>query len=239
MQILICIRTHWIESSGNFAAEPRGSGLSKSSSSRPSLESQRFQGLRRQRGRNQPLCSFATDATRELNILWHDGHTLGVDGAQVGVFEQANKVRFGGFLERQDGRALEAQVRFVVLRDFTHQALERQLADQQVRRLLVLADFTQRDGTWTVAMRLLDATGGRRALTRGLRGELFARCLATGGLTGSLLGTGHAEAVCGGLAVCCWNWKLGMGRSLPRRPLNQRWELAPTPVVCGGRSAER
>ncbi len=35
---------------------------------------------------------FATDATSQLDVLRHDGHTLGVDGAEVGVLEQMNEV---------------------------------------------------------------------------------------------------------------------------------------------------
>ena len=38
---------------------------------------------------------------------------------------------------------------------------------------------------------LLHSSGRRRALPRGLGGELLAGGLATGGLTGSLLGTSH------------------------------------------------
>ncbi len=61
------------------------------------------------KGRNN-LRAFSTDAAGKLNVLRHDGHTLGVNGAKVSVFEQANKVSFGSFLQSQDGRALEAKV---------------------------------------------------------------------------------------------------------------------------------
>ena len=33
------------------------------------------------------LGSLASDPPSQLDILWHDGHTLGVNGAQVGVLE--------------------------------------------------------------------------------------------------------------------------------------------------------
>jgi hypothetical protein len=42
---------------------------------------------------------------------------------------------------------LEAQVRLEVLGDFTDQALEGQLADQELGRLLVATDLTESDGT--------------------------------------------------------------------------------------------
>ena len=90
------------------------------------------------------LCALTADAARELDVLGHDRDTLGVDGAQVGVLEQADQVCLSRLLQRQHRAALEAQVGLEVLRDLAHQALERQLADQQLRALLVLADLAQR-----------------------------------------------------------------------------------------------
>jgi hypothetical protein len=60
-------------------------------------------------------------------------------------------------LKRHDGCRLKAQFVLEVLRDLTHETLERQLSDEKVRRLLVLADLAQRYGVWAVAVRLLDA----------------------------------------------------------------------------------
>ena len=92
------------------------------------------------------LRALAADAARQLDVLGHDGDALGVDGAQVGVLEQAHQVRLRGLLQREDGRRLEAQVGLEVLRDLLDEALERQLADEEIRALLVLADLAQRDG---------------------------------------------------------------------------------------------
>lgn len=91
------------------------------------------------------LSAFATNATSQLNVLWHDRHTFGVNSAQVGVLEQTNQVRFARLLQRHDGRCLEAQIGLEILRDFTNQALKRQLANQQLGRLLVATNFSQRD----------------------------------------------------------------------------------------------
>ena len=38
------------------------------------------------------LCSFSADSSCQLNVLGQYWHALGVDGAQVGVFKQTNKV---------------------------------------------------------------------------------------------------------------------------------------------------
>ena len=136
------------------------------------------------------LSTLAADPAGELDVLGHDGHALGVDGAQVGVLEEADEVGLGGLLEGEDGAGLEAQVGLEVLGDLADEALERQLADEQLRRLLVATDLTERDRAGAVAVRLLDAARGRGRLAGRLRGELLAGRLAAGALASGLLGTG-------------------------------------------------
>jgi len=36
------------------------------------------------------LCTFTADSSGQLNILWHDGHTLGVNRAQICIFEETH-----------------------------------------------------------------------------------------------------------------------------------------------------
>ena len=76
------------------------------------------------------LSSLTTDAPGQLDVLGHDGDTLGVDSAQVGIFEKSNQVSLRCFLESHDGGGLETQVSLEILSDITDQTLERQLADQ-------------------------------------------------------------------------------------------------------------
>ena len=45
------------------------------------------------------LRSLATDATGELNVLRHDGHTLGVDGGEVSVLKETYEVSLCGLLK--------------------------------------------------------------------------------------------------------------------------------------------
>ena len=61
-----------------------------------------------------------------------------MDGAEVGVFEEADHVGFSGFLEGEDGRALESEVVLEFGSDFTDESLEGELADEQLGGLLVL-----------------------------------------------------------------------------------------------------
>ena len=65
-----------------------------------------------------------------------------MDRAQVGVLEEADEVGLGGLLEGEDGGGLEAEVGLEVLGDLADEALEGELADEELGRLLVLADLT-------------------------------------------------------------------------------------------------
>ena len=137
------------------------------------------------------LRAFSTDAAGELNVLRHDGDTLGVNGTKVGVFEQANKVSFGSFLQSQDGRALEAKVGLEVLGDLTYKALEWQLADEKFGTLLVTTDLAKSDRSGAVTVRLLHTSGSRCALASSFCCKLLARSLASGRFSCGLLGACH------------------------------------------------
>lgn len=126
------------------------------------------------------LGTFAADTTSELYVLRHDGDTLGVDGAQVGVLEETDEVGLASLLQGHDGRALEAEIGLEVLSDLANETLERKLADEKLRALLVATDLTQGDGSGPVTVRLLHTSGGGCALTRCLGGELLAWSLSTG-----------------------------------------------------------
>ena len=85
----------------------------------------------------QRLCALPSDPSGKLDVLGHDGDTLGVDGAEVGVLKQPDQVGLAGLLQGHHGRALEPQVSLEVLGNLTDEALEWQLADEQFSRLLV------------------------------------------------------------------------------------------------------
>ena len=118
------------------------------------------------------LSTFSADATGQLNILGHDCDTLGVDGAQVGVLKQSHQVGLSSLLQGKDCSGLEAEVGLEVLGDFTDEALERGLADQEIGTLLVLADLTKSHSSWAVAVRLLDSSGSWRRLASGLKRKI-------------------------------------------------------------------
>ena len=81
-----------------------------------------------------------------------------MDRTQVRVLEQAHHVALRRFLNRQDCLRLEPQISFHLLGDLTHEPLERQLAQQELSRLLELANLTEGDRAGPEPMRLLDST---------------------------------------------------------------------------------
>ena len=133
------------------------------------------------------LCGLAADAAGELDVAGHDGDALGVDGAEVGVLEEGDDVGLGGLLEGAEGVRLEAAVGLEVLGDLADEALEGELADEQVGGALVAADLTEGDGA---------GTEGRGLLDEGLHGALglgWCRGLLE---LGGLLGAKRLGAVC-------------------------------------------
>ena len=138
--------------------------------------------------------ALATDSAGKLHVLWHDSDSLGVDGAEVGVLEEADHVRLGGLLEGQDGARLEAELVSVLGGDLTHQSLEGQLPDEQLGALLESSDFSESDSSWSESVGLLDTTGGW-VLFGSLVGDVLSWVLGSGALAGSLLGAGHFNSL--------------------------------------------
>jgi hypothetical protein len=127
------------------------------------------------------LHALATETAGELDIAGHDGDTLGVDGAEVGVGQEGDHVALGGLLDGEDGRALEAETLLLGGGELTDEALEGSLADEELGALLVATDLAEGNGSRAPAVSAL-GTGG----ASGLLGNL--------GL-GGLLGAGHGWVV--------------------------------------------
>ena len=147
------------------------------------------------RGGHRPwnLSTLTADTAGKLDVLGHDGDTLGVDSAQVGVLEESDEVSLASLLEGHDSRALEPQISLEVLGNLPDQTLEGELADEELGGLLVPPDLPEGDGTGPVPVGLLHASGGGGALPGGLGGQLLPRGLASGRLTGGLLSTCHYD----------------------------------------------
>ena len=128
--------------------------------------------------------ALTTDSAGELHVLGHDGDSLGVDGAEVGVLEDADDVGLGGFLEGQKGLRLEPELVVHVGGDSPHEALEGSLREEHVDRLLIPLDLTEDNGTGPVS-------------------RLLSLLHAAGGGSGLLNSFGGGDLLCGGLGLGC------------------------------------
>ena len=77
------------------------------------------------------------------HVLGHDGDVLRMNGIQVGVLNQSNKVSFQSLLEGKYSHALEMTVCFEILSNLLYQMLEWRIANQKVSRLLVSPDLSK------------------------------------------------------------------------------------------------
>ena len=118
-----------------------------------------------------------------------------MDGAKVGILEEADEVGFGGFLKGSDSAGLEPEVTTETGGDFSNEPLEWELPDEEVGALLVLPDFSEGDGTWAESVLLLGTLGvddwGGLAGSLGTKGLPWG--LTTSGLSCGLLGTSHLK----------------------------------------------
>ena len=71
-------------------------------------------------GIERDLSPLATDAPGQLDILGHDGDTLGVDGSKIGILEESNEVGLSSLLEGKHSRGLETEVSLEVLGNLPH-----------------------------------------------------------------------------------------------------------------------
>jgi len=67
-----------------------------------------------------------------LHVLGHDGDSSGVDSAEVGVFEETNKVSFSSLLESEDSRRLESEFSLEFVSNISDESLERELSDEEI-----------------------------------------------------------------------------------------------------------
>jgi hypothetical protein len=98
-----------------------------------------------------------------------------VDSAEVGVLEESNEVCLSGLLESENCRALEAEVSLELLSNLANQALEWELANEELSGFLVSPDFSEGDSAWAISVGLLYASSGWGILAGCLGGELLTR----------------------------------------------------------------
>ena len=107
-----------------------------------------------------------------------------MDGAQISVFKQADKVRFGCLLKGTDGRRLETEFSVKVVSNFPDKPLEGQLSDEKFGAFLEPPNFAKGDNARSPPALFFLATTSRCLSAGGFCGKLLARCLAAGALAG-------------------------------------------------------
>ena len=73
-----------------------------------------------------------------------------MDGTQIGVLEETDKIRLCRLLQAQNGGGLESKIRLVILGNLADQTLERELSNEQFGGFLVPTDLSEGDGPWAV-----------------------------------------------------------------------------------------
>ena len=134
--------------------------------------------------------SLTSDSSGELHILWHDGNSLGVDGAEVGVLEKSNHVGLSSFLKSKDGGRLESEISLEVRGDFSYESLERKLSDKELSGFLILSDHSEGNGSWSESVGFLHSGDLSVGLGGGLSNHL-SWGLGSGVLSSGLLSSCH------------------------------------------------
>jgi hypothetical protein len=144
------------------------------------------------------LGPFTSNALCKLDIPFHNGHTVRVDGTQVRILKQPNQVGFRSFLQSSNSRRLEAEIPPETRGNLTNESLKWQLSDEEICGLLVFPDFSEGHSTRPETMLLFGTLGVNHRC--GLAGSFGTQGLAwgftTGGLPSCLLGSSHEQVKC-------------------------------------------
>ena len=139
--------------------------------------------------RSEPVSS---DSLGELDVSGHDGDSLGVNGAQVGVFEEGDEVSLGSFLKGQNSGALESEFLLELVGDFSDESLEGKFSDEEVSWLLVFSDFSEGNCSGFESVGFLDTGGDGGALSGDFLGnQLFSGDLLSSALPCGLFSSSH------------------------------------------------
>jgi hypothetical protein len=105
--------------------------------------------------------ALTSDASGKVQVLLHDCDASSVNGAEIGIFEEASDVALRSLLQSQESLGLEAELPIDPIADSSHEPLERSLGKQEVGGLLVALDLAKSDSAWSPADLLLHAAFGR------------------------------------------------------------------------------
>ena len=93
-----------------------------------------------------------TNATSKVDVLRHDGDSLGVDGKQIGVLEESNEVILGSLMKCGNSSGSAVEICPHLSEYLTHETGKRSFADEELRGLLVSSDLAEGDRAGAKAM---------------------------------------------------------------------------------------
>ena len=137
--------------------------------------------------------SVSSDSSGELHVLWHDGDSSGVDGAEVGVLEETDHVGLSSLLEGKDGSGLESKVRLEVGGNLSNESLEWELSNEEFSALLESSDFSEGNGSWSESVGSLDSNVGWGFALGLLVGNVLSWSLGSSVLSCGVLGSCHCD----------------------------------------------
>ncbi len=115
-----------------------------------------------------------------------------MNGTEVGVFKETNKVSFSSFLEGKDSTALESEFLLEIVSNFSNKSLEWELSDQELGRLLVFSDFTKSNCSRSESVGFLDtSSGGWGTFSGSLGSKVLSWGFSSGGFSSGLLCSCH------------------------------------------------
>ena len=99
--------------------------------------------------------TLPTEPPAQLDILWHNGYPLSMNGAKICIFHDPGDVRLPSRLQRHNRMRLETQIRLEILRNLAHETLERELAAQKFGAFLVFPNLPESDCSRPVEINML------------------------------------------------------------------------------------
>lgn len=93
--------------------------------------------------RTSVLFQLSSDAASELHVLPHQSYSVGVDGAEVAIFEETSEIALRGLLKSVKSLRREAEVRVGSAGDLSDESLERQSRYYSLDLLLESLDFLE------------------------------------------------------------------------------------------------
>ena len=90
---------------------------------------------------------LSSDSSGQVQVLLHNGRSVGVNRAKVSVLEESHEVSLSSLLDGKQGLRLESELAVNALTDVSHQSLEGGLEEEHSSLFLVALDLSKGYGS--------------------------------------------------------------------------------------------